>query len=87
MQPPARRERLIDDAFALMGREGVFVQFTYGSCRQFRAALCAGRYTARRSRADLAEPAAGAGLDLSARRRQPASDAAAMRECSRPATG
>ena len=29
-QPPQRREKLIDDAFALMGPGGVFVQFTYG---------------------------------------------------------
>jgi phosphatidylethanolamine/phosphatidyl-N-methylethanolamine N-methyltransferase len=29
-QPPRRREKLIDDAFALMGPSGIFVQFTYG---------------------------------------------------------
>ncbi len=29
-QPPHRREELIDDAFALMGPDGRFVQFTYG---------------------------------------------------------
>ena len=29
-QPPGRREKLIADAFDLMGPEGVFVQFTYG---------------------------------------------------------
>jgi phosphatidylethanolamine/phosphatidyl-N-methylethanolamine N-methyltransferase len=29
-QPPARRLKLIGDAFALMGPSGIFVQFTYG---------------------------------------------------------
>ena len=29
-QPPARRTKLIADAFALMGPSGLFVQFTYG---------------------------------------------------------
>jgi phosphatidylethanolamine/phosphatidyl-N-methylethanolamine N-methyltransferase len=29
-QPPPRREKLIGDAFALMGPAGAFVQFTYG---------------------------------------------------------
>ena len=29
-EPPARRRRLLDEAFALMGPDGVFVQFTYG---------------------------------------------------------
>src|SRR5208282_5888702 len=29
-RPPSDRERLLGDAFALMGADGVFVQFTYG---------------------------------------------------------
>lgn len=29
-QPPARRQELLQQAFALMGQGGVFVQFTYG---------------------------------------------------------
>ena len=45
-QPPPRREKLIDDAFALMGREGVFVQFTYGLVSPIARAFCANRYSA-----------------------------------------
>lgn len=29
-QPPARRAALIEDAFAIMAKDGVFVQFSYG---------------------------------------------------------
>jgi len=43
-QPPKRRVKLIDDAFALMGPEGVFVQFTYGRVSPIPAPACAGRY-------------------------------------------
>src|SRR5271165_3976114 len=45
-QPPHRRERLIGDAFALMGRNGVFVQFTYGLRSPIPREACAGRYSA-----------------------------------------
>src|SRR5208283_3041352 len=43
-QPPHRREKLIADAFALMGPEGVFVQFTYGPLSPIPREACAGRY-------------------------------------------
>jgi phosphatidylethanolamine/phosphatidyl-N-methylethanolamine N-methyltransferase len=49
-QPPPRREKLIGDAFALMGPSGVFVQFTYGLHSPIPREFCAGRYTATRSR-------------------------------------
>jgi phosphatidylethanolamine/phosphatidyl-N-methylethanolamine N-methyltransferase len=49
-QPPPRREKLIGDAFALMGPSGVFVQFTYGLLSPIPREFCAGRYTATRSR-------------------------------------
>jgi phosphatidylethanolamine/phosphatidyl-N-methylethanolamine N-methyltransferase len=45
-QPPHLRERLIGDAFALMGPEGVFVQFTYGLASPIPREVCAGRYAA-----------------------------------------
>ncbi|MBV8104214.1 MAG: methyltransferase domain-containing protein [Hyphomicrobiales bacterium] len=45
-QPPHRREKLIADAFALMGPEGVFVQFTYGLLSPIPLEACAGRYWA-----------------------------------------
>ena len=45
-QPPARREKLIRDAFGLMGREGVFVQFTYGLSSPIPREVCASRYSA-----------------------------------------
>ena len=45
-QPPHLRERLIGDAFALMGRNGVFVQFTYGLRSPIPREACAGRYSA-----------------------------------------
>jgi phosphatidylethanolamine/phosphatidyl-N-methylethanolamine N-methyltransferase len=46
-QPPHRREKLIADAFALMGLEGVFVQFTYGLLSPIPRDVCAGHYSAR----------------------------------------
>ncbi len=49
-QPPARREKLIGDAFALMGPSGLFVQFTYGLLSPIPREVCAGRYAAVRSR-------------------------------------
>ena len=49
-QPPPRREKLIRDAFALMGPQGCFVQFTYGLLSPIPREVCAGRYTATRSR-------------------------------------
>ena len=47
-QPPHRREKLIADAFALMGPEGVFVQFTYTPLSPIPREACAGRYSAHR---------------------------------------
>jgi phosphatidylethanolamine/phosphatidyl-N-methylethanolamine N-methyltransferase len=49
-QPPERREKLIGDAFALMGPSGLFVQFTYGLQSPIPPAVCANRYAAVRSR-------------------------------------
>ena len=49
-QPPPRREKLIADAFALMGPSGAFVQFTYGLLSPIPREFCAGRYIATRSR-------------------------------------
>ena len=49
-QPPARREKLIGDAFSLMGRAGVFVQFTYGLQSPIPREVCAKRYSAQRGR-------------------------------------
>jgi phosphatidylethanolamine/phosphatidyl-N-methylethanolamine N-methyltransferase len=49
-QPPARREKLIGDAFGLMGRAGVFVQFTYGLRSPIPREVCANRYSAHRGR-------------------------------------
>jgi phosphatidylethanolamine/phosphatidyl-N-methylethanolamine N-methyltransferase len=48
-QPPPRREKLIADAFDLMGPEGVFVQFTYGLVSPIPRGACAGRYAAHAS--------------------------------------
>jgi phosphatidylethanolamine/phosphatidyl-N-methylethanolamine N-methyltransferase len=48
-QPTERREKLIGDAFALMGPSGVFVQFTYGLSSPIPRAACANRYSAVRS--------------------------------------
>jgi phosphatidylethanolamine/phosphatidyl-N-methylethanolamine N-methyltransferase len=49
-QPPGRREKLIADAFALMGPSGLFVQFTYGLLSPIPGEVCANRYSAVRSR-------------------------------------
>ena len=54
--------KLLDDAFALMGPGGVFVQFTYGLPRPFRMNALTGRYAAlaaRRSGATCRRPASG----------------------------
>lgn len=48
-QPPHRREKLIDDAFSLMGPDGLFVQFTYGLLSPIPREACARRYSARRA--------------------------------------
>ncbi len=49
-QPPHRRQKLIGDAFALMGPSGVFVQFTYGLLSPIPREVCANLYSAVRSR-------------------------------------
>jgi len=49
-RPPRDREKLIGDAFALMGAGGVFVQFTYGFQSPIPREVIAGRYSARRGR-------------------------------------
>ena len=46
-QPPQRRVKLIEDAFGLMGPDGVFVQFTYGFLSPIPLQTCVGRYLAR----------------------------------------
>ncbi len=48
-QPPALRTKLIEDAFALMGPDGVFVQFTYGLVSPIPRETCARRFSAHRS--------------------------------------
>ena len=45
-QPPAVRAKLIEDAFALMGPDGVFVQFTYGLVSPIPREACANRFSA-----------------------------------------
>jgi phosphatidylethanolamine/phosphatidyl-N-methylethanolamine N-methyltransferase len=45
-QPPALRAKLIEDAFALMGPAGVFVQFTYGVKSPVPRQACVNRYSA-----------------------------------------
>jgi phosphatidylethanolamine/phosphatidyl-N-methylethanolamine N-methyltransferase len=49
-QAPRLREKLIGDAFALMGSRGVFVQFTYGLLSPIPRTVCANRYSAARSK-------------------------------------
>jgi phosphatidylethanolamine/phosphatidyl-N-methylethanolamine N-methyltransferase len=49
-KPPRDREKLLGDAFALMGPEGLFVQFTYGPVSPIPHETLDGRYTARRGR-------------------------------------
>ena len=43
-QPPALRARLIEDAFRLMGPQGLFVQFTYGLKSPIPKQICINRY-------------------------------------------
>ena len=50
-RPPADRGKLIGDAFAMMGAEGVFVQFTYGLVSPIPREIWEGRFSARRGRA------------------------------------
>ncbi len=45
-QPAALRAKLIEDAFALMGPDGVFVQFTYGFASPISRETCAKRFSA-----------------------------------------
>jgi len=45
-QPPALRLKLIEDAFALMGPDGVLVQFTYGLASPIPRQDCAKRFSA-----------------------------------------
>ena len=45
-QPPSKRAKLIADAFALMGPDGVFVQFTYGLASPIPRETCANRFSA-----------------------------------------
>jgi phosphatidylethanolamine/phosphatidyl-N-methylethanolamine N-methyltransferase len=45
-QPPALRAKMIDDAFALMGADGLLVQFTYGLVSPIAREVCAGRFSA-----------------------------------------
>jgi len=45
-QPPARRVKLIEDAFALMGPQGLMVQFTYGIASPIPREACAQRFSA-----------------------------------------
>ena len=47
-EPPQRRMALLEQAFALMGPDGVFVQFTYGLAAPAPRDLCAGRFEATR---------------------------------------
>jgi phosphatidylethanolamine/phosphatidyl-N-methylethanolamine N-methyltransferase len=46
-EPAGRRLRLLDEAFELMGPDGVFVQFTYGLRSPFPREACTGRYVGR----------------------------------------
>ena len=45
-EPPARRIKLIEDAFALMGPQGLMVQFTYGVGSPIPRDACAERFSA-----------------------------------------
>jgi phosphatidylethanolamine/phosphatidyl-N-methylethanolamine N-methyltransferase len=45
-EPPARRIKLIEDAFALMGPQGLLVQFTYGLGSPIPREACAQRFSA-----------------------------------------
>jgi len=48
-RPAPARIALIEDAFALMGPAGIFVQFSYGLASPIPRAACVGRYSARSS--------------------------------------
>lgn len=48
-QRPQQRCDLLDEAFDLMGKDGIFVQFTYGLASSIPIKLCKGRYRAKRS--------------------------------------
>lgn len=45
-QPEERRAQLIEQAFAIMGPAGIFVQFTYGAKSPIDRETCAGRFSA-----------------------------------------
>ncbi|MGD1036684.1 MAG: rRNA adenine N-6-methyltransferase family protein [Roseiarcus sp.] len=45
-QPPALRAKLIEDAFALMGPDGVLVQFTYGLASPIPRESCVKKFSA-----------------------------------------
>jgi phosphatidylethanolamine/phosphatidyl-N-methylethanolamine N-methyltransferase len=45
-QPRPRRVKLLEDAFALMGPSGLFVQFTYGLVSPIPREACEGRFSA-----------------------------------------
>jgi phosphatidylethanolamine/phosphatidyl-N-methylethanolamine N-methyltransferase len=45
-EPPVRRIKLIEDAFALMGPQGLMVQFTYGLGSPIPRETCAQRFSA-----------------------------------------
>ena len=47
-EPPPARAALLDEAFALMGAGGVYVQFTYGPKPPIPAELATARYDVRR---------------------------------------
>ncbi len=49
-RPPREREKLIGDAFEMMGGDGMFVQFTYGLLSPIPREICDGRYSAHRGR-------------------------------------
>jgi phosphatidylethanolamine/phosphatidyl-N-methylethanolamine N-methyltransferase len=49
-RPPSDRKTLIDDAFALMGPDGVFVQFTYGVVSPIPREVLDSGYIAHRGR-------------------------------------
>ncbi len=49
-RPPRERLKLLGDAFALMGADGVFVQFTYGLVSPIPREILDGRYSAGRGR-------------------------------------
>jgi phosphatidylethanolamine/phosphatidyl-N-methylethanolamine N-methyltransferase len=48
-EPPYKRGRLLNEAFALMGPAGLFVQFTYGFVSPVPREACANRFSAHSS--------------------------------------